>query len=124
MYASRSALSFTKNLKGSASANLNPPQQQLNASFAADERRRQAEREAYGKYDVAEARGDLLMGRTAVEDPDNQYGNPHYDYGHHKAHWKDKNDNWIDTNDLNYDPNADPDRNGQWIRVQERKVGE
>jgi hypothetical protein len=99
-------------------------QQQLNASFAADERRRQQEQAAYGKYDIAEARGDLLMGRTAVEDPDNQYGNPHYDYGHHQAHWKDKNDNWIDTNDLNYDPNTDPNRDGQWVRVQERKVGE
>jgi hypothetical protein len=100
-------------------------QQQLNASYAAEERKRQQE-QARASYTIEDARGDVLMGRTAVDDPSNQYGDgvPHYDYGYHEAHWTDKMGNWIDTHDVNYDPNSDPERHGQWFRVQERKVGD
>ncbi|HYO92487.1 MAG TPA: hypothetical protein VEQ40_12660 [Pyrinomonadaceae bacterium] len=100
---------------------LERQQQRMNDLFAADERKRQ-QQDAQQPYGIADARGDVLMGRTAVDDPYDQSGNPHYDYGHHKAHWTNGIGDWIDTDDVNYDPNADPDvRTNNWVRAPERK---
>lgn len=100
-------------------------QQRLNDLFAVDERKRQQqEQQANSPYSISDARGDVLAGRTAVDDPNSEYGIPHYDYGHHKAHWTNELGEWIDTDDVNYDPNTDPDSNSSrhWTKAPERKI--
>lgn len=91
-------------------------QQRLDGLFAADERKRQQQQEAYGSQGIAEDRGDLLRGRTAYHDPNSEYGNPYHDYGHHQQVWTDGKGGWIPSNNASYDPNSDPDvsSNGHW----------
>jgi hypothetical protein len=101
----------------------NQQQQRLDDMFAADERKRQQEQNAYPAYSRSDMVGDLLRGVTAVDDPNNEHGNAHQDFGHHAAHWTAGPDDWFDTNDVNYDPNLDPTRNAKhWVRANERKL--
>ncbi len=99
-------------------------QGRLNDMFAADERKRQAEREAQAPYSRSDAVGDILRGQTAWDDPNSEYGNPHYAQGSPKKVWTDKNGNWIESETEDYNPNLDPTVNGNWVEVRERKVGQ
>lgn len=79
-----------------------------------------AARSASG-YTVQDAWADaVLMGRTAYEDPNSQYGNHYYDTGQHAWVWTDGQGNFLPTNDPNLDPNIGSDRS--WTLA--KKVGE
>jgi hypothetical protein len=99
-------------------------QTRLNDMFAADERKRQQERETQTPYSRADAVGDILRGQTAYDDPASEYGNPHYAQGSPKKVWTDKNGHWIESESEEYNPNLDPEVNGDWVEVRERKLGQ
>ena len=66
--------------------------------------------------------GDQLLGRTAWEDPNSQYGNYHYDYGHHEYVWTDNQGNF-QGGDATFDPNLGSDRTWVPARGRERYPG-
>jgi hypothetical protein len=89
-----------------------------------DERKRQAEQQSAEKYTRHEAMGDILRGQTAYDDPNSEYGNPHYVQGSPLHVWTDNNGNWIESYTESYNPNLDPTVDGNWVEARERKVGE
>ena len=99
-------------------------QERLNDMFAADERKRQYDQAAQEAYSRSDVMGDLLSGQTAYEDPSSAHGVPHRVQGYPKKVWTDKNGNWIESETEDYNPNLDPNVDGNWVEARERKLGQ
>ena len=95
--------------------------QQRDIAWKIDQQKRQQEQSPHGTYTPQDAWGDALMGRTAIHDPNNQYGNYHYETGHPEYVWTDNQGSFQSTDDPNYDPNINSDRN--WVLAKKVKPG-
>lgn len=65
-----------------------------------------------------EAFGDLMMGRTAYNDPSSATGQPAYDYRHYQYVWTDGQGHWQGSNDPSFNPNINA--SGNWVLARQR----
>lgn len=80
---------------------------------------RMAQQPAYGAFTQGDAFGDMMMGRETYNDPNYQYGSQH---GYSERVWTDGQGNYVETDDVNLDPNINSDRN--WTIMTKKQIGE
>jgi hypothetical protein len=97
--------------------------EQRNAQVNASIERTQQQIHARSQYQYTRqvAFGDGLLGRTAYEDPNSDFGNLHYEYGHPEHVWRNDRNEWLPTNDASYNPNQDQNQNGNWVKIEPLK---
>jgi hypothetical protein len=81
------------------------------------ERQRQLNHErSQSGYSNNDEFGDMLMNRTAYQDPNSSVGNYHYEQGSPEYVWTDGQGSFYSTNDPTDNPNQH--RNGNWVPAQ------
>jgi len=95
--------------------------QKREADHLAWEQKRQQENDAWGRYTNNDAFGDYMMGRETYQDPNAPLGEVQVD-GYHDYVWTNKREEYIPTNDPNYDPNIGS--NQEWILLKKKNIGD
>lgn len=100
---------------------LNQQAQKRETDNRAWEQKRAQENEAWGKYTNNDAFGDMMMGRETYADPSSNLGEVQID-GYHDYVWTNKQEEYIPTNDPNFDPNIGSNQN--WVLLKKKNIGD
>lgn len=115
------ATQMSRQISAQNDAWLNQQTQKRESDGQAWEHNRRQENEAWGKYTNNDAFGDMMMGRETYADPDSNLGEAQID-GYHDYVWTNKQEEYIPTDDPNFDPNIGS--NQDWVLLKKKKVGD
>jgi hypothetical protein len=91
------------------------------ADHIAFEQKRQQDADAWGRYTNNDAFGDYMMGRETYQDPNAPLGEVQID-GYHDYVWTNQREEYIPTNDANFDPNVGSNEN--WVLLKKKNIGD
>ncbi len=115
------ATQMSRQISAQNDAWLNQQAQKRESDWQAWEQKREQDNAAWGKYTANDAFGDVLMGRETYDDPYSNLGEKQIS-GYHDYVWTNKQEEYIPTNDPNFDPNIGS--NQDWVLLKKKKVGD